>query len=180
MFPAVSTPGEAPGTACLRHEYLFTLNVFNLLLSSTPLRLCPFTPVTTDAIMSNADDFQDRLVRAGRLSPSHPTRTSVFPYTSLLGNFSQDVSPPLVIWITPFPFVTYVQTHYPEMFLPNLFRHLQHGQCLCFTQERAVGTNNTPYSYTPKGRLCLVTPTYHLTASTLSILRIRIAPLYDI
>ena len=153
MFPATSTPGEAPGTACLRHEYLFTLNVFNLLLSSTPLRLCPLTPVTTDAIMSNADDFQDRPVRAGRLPPSHPARTSVFPYTSLLGNCSQDVygrtSVPachhnvrrgrltyhaLVIWITPFPFVTYVQTHYPEMFLPNLFRHLQHGQCLCFTQ----------------------------------------------
>ena len=104
---------------------LFTLNVFNLLLSSTPRRLCPFTPVTTDAIMSNADDFQDRPVRAGRLSPSPPTRTSVFPYTSLLGNCSQDVygrtSVPachhnvrrgrltyhaLVIWITPFPFVT--------------------------------------------------------------------------
>src|SRR4030066_616664 len=134
LFPAVSTPGEAPGTACLRHEYLFTLNVFNLLLSSTPLRLCPFTPVTTDAIMSNADDFQDRLVRAGRLSPSHPTRTSVFPYTSLLGNFSQDVSPPLVLWITPFPFVTYVQTHYPEMGLPGLINHFLHGQCLCFTQ----------------------------------------------
>ena len=168
MFPAVDAPGEAPGATRLRHEYLFTLNVFNLLLSSTPLRLCPFTPVTTDAIMSNADDFQDRLVRVERLSPSHTARISVFPYTSLLGNCSQDVSPPLVIWITPFPFVTYVQTHYPEMFLPNLFRHLQHGQCLCFTQERAVGTNNTPYSYTPKGRLCLVTPSHHLTVSTLS------------
>ncbi|MBF8276790.1 MAG: hypothetical protein HW390_1863 [Candidatus Brocadiaceae bacterium] len=172
-------------------------------------------------IMSNADDFQDRPVRAGRLPPSHPTRISVFPYTSLLGNFSQDVygrtSVPachhnvrrgrltyhaLVIWITPFPLVTHVhpvryilnlsarqiltnnltgvKTHYPEMFLPKLFRHLQHGRCLCFTQERAVGTNNTPYSYTPKGRLCLVTPTYHLTVSTLSILRIRIAPLYDV
>ena len=32
-------------------------------------------------------------------------------YTSLLGNFSQDVSPPPIIWITPFPFVIYVQTH---------------------------------------------------------------------
>ena len=134
MFPATSTPGEAPGATRLRHEYLFTLNVFNLLLSSTPLRLCPFTPVTTDAIMSNADDFQDRLVRVERLSPSHTARISVFPYTSLLGNCSQDVSPPLVIWITPFPFVTYVQTHYPEMGLPGLINHFLHGQCLCFTQ----------------------------------------------
>ena len=69
--------------------------------------------------MNNADDFQDRPVRAGRLSPSHTTRTSVFPYTSLVGNFSQDVSPPSVIGITPFPFVMCVQTHYPEMVLPN-------------------------------------------------------------
>ncbi len=112
----------------------------------------------SETIMSNADDFQDRLVRVERLSPSHTARISVFPYTSPLGNCSQDVSPPSVIRITPFPFVTYVQTHYPEMFLPILFRHLQHGQCLCFTQERVVGTNNTPYPYTPKGRLCLVTP----------------------
>ena len=53
-----------------------------LLLSSTPLRLCPFTPATSEAILSNADNFQDRLVRAGRLSPSRPDQTSVFPYTS--------------------------------------------------------------------------------------------------
>jgi hypothetical protein len=73
--------------------------------------------------MNNADDFQDRPVRAGRLSPSHTTRTSVFPYTSLVGNFSQDVSPPSVIGITPFPFVICVQTHYPETVLPYLIFH---------------------------------------------------------
>ncbi len=67
--------------------------------------------------MSNADDFQDRPVRAGRLSPSHTTRTSGFPYTSLLGNFSQDVSPPSVIGITPFPFVRCV---YPVRYILNL------------------------------------------------------------
>ena len=87
------------------------IGVFNLSLSSIPLRLCPFTPDTAGAIMNNDDDFQDRPVRVGRLSPSHTARTSVFPYTSLLGNFSQDVSPASVIWITPFPFVIYVQTH---------------------------------------------------------------------
>ena len=81
MLPVTDTPRKALGTTCLCYEYLSTLNVFSLLLSSTPLRLCPFTPVTTDAIMSNADDFQDRPVRAGRLSPSPTTRTSVFPYT---------------------------------------------------------------------------------------------------
>ena len=129
MLPATDTPRKALGTTCLCYEYLSTLNVFSLLLSSTPLRLCPFTPVTTDAIMSNADDFQDRPVRAGRLSPSPTTRTSVFPYTSLLGIFSQDVSPPSVIWITPFPFVMYVWTLYPEMVLPNLLSHFQHGLC---------------------------------------------------
>ena len=75
--------------------------------------------------MRNADDFKDRPVRDGRLSPSHTTRTSAFPYTSLLGIFSQDVSPPSVIWIAPFPFVMCVQTHYPEKFLPNLFVHLR-------------------------------------------------------
>ena len=91
--------------------------------------------------MSNADDFKDRLVRVSRLSPSHTTRTSVFPYTSLLGIFSQDVSPPSVIWITPFPFVMYVLTHYPEMFSPNLFRHLQQGHLLVLHQVWEVGTN---------------------------------------
>lgn len=156
MFPATNTPGEAPGTACLHPEYLFTLNVFNFLLSSTPLRLCPFTSVTIDAIMSNADNFKDRPVRAGRLSPSPPTRTSVFPYTSLLGNFSQDVSPPLVIWITPFPFVTYVQTHYPEMFLPNLFRHLQHGRCLCFTNRNGWLARITRHTHTPQKVACVL------------------------
>src|SRR3990170_5860676 len=115
MLPATDTPRKALGTMCLCHESLSTVNVFSLLLSSTPLRLCPFTPDTTGAIMSNADDFQDRPVRVGRLSPSHTTRTSVFPYTSPLGNFSQNVSPPSVIWITPFPFVMCVQTHYPEI-----------------------------------------------------------------
>jgi len=47
--------------------------------------------------MSNADDFKDRPVRAGRLSPFHTTQISDFPYTSLLGNCSQNVSPPSVI-----------------------------------------------------------------------------------
>jgi len=131
-----STPGKAPGTMCLRHEYLFTLNVFNLLLSSNPLRLCPFTHVTTGVLMSNADDFQDKPVRAGRLSSSPTTQTSVFPYTSLFGDFSQDVygrtSVPachhnirrgrltyhaLVIWITLFPFATYV---HPVRYILNL------------------------------------------------------------
>jgi len=27
--------------------------------------------------------------------------------------------PPSVVWITPFPFVVYVRTHYPEMVLPS-------------------------------------------------------------
>ena len=75
--------------------------------------------------MSNADDFKDRPVRVSRLSPSHTTRTSVFPYTLLLGTFAQDVSPPSVIWVTHFSFVMYVQTHYPEMVLLNLFIHLR-------------------------------------------------------
>ncbi|QII13371.1 hypothetical protein KsCSTR_39920 [Candidatus Kuenenia stuttgartiensis] len=93
-------------------EFLFSLNVFNLPLSSIPLRLCPFHfRFTPETIMSNADDFKDRLVREACLSPSHTARTSEFPYTLLLGNFAQDVSPPPVIWITPFPFVMYVQTH---------------------------------------------------------------------
>ena len=61
--------------------------------------------------MSTADDFQDRPVRVSRLSLSHTTRISVFPYTLLLGILDQDVSPPSVIWVTHFPFVMYVQTH---------------------------------------------------------------------
>ena len=69
------------------------VGVFNLYISSTPLRLCPFISDTTGTIMSNADDFQDRPVETGfkpvstGLSPSHTTRISVFfPYTLLLGN----------------------------------------------------------------------------------------------
>ena len=80
--------------------------------------------------MSNADDFKDRPVRVSRLSPSHTARTSVFlipPNEAIGGIFSQDVSPPSVIWIPPFPFVMCVQTHYPEMFLPNRFVHLRQG-----------------------------------------------------
>jgi len=76
---------------------------------------------------------------------------------------------------TCFPFVMYVLTHYPEMFSPNLFRHLQHGLCLCFTRDGRLAriTRHSPFSwgqdsYTTKGRLYLVTPSYHLTVSTLS------------
>ena len=50
--------------------------------------------------MSNADNFKNRRLRDCRLSPSHTDWISDCPYTSPLGLFTQDVSPPSVIWIT--------------------------------------------------------------------------------
>ena len=82
--------------------FMNLLNVFDLLLSLTPLRLCPFIPGIPGTVMSTADDFQDRPVRVSSLSPSRTTRISVFPYTLLLGILSQDVSPPSVIRVTHF------------------------------------------------------------------------------
>lgn len=108
--------------------------------------------------MNNADYFKDSCSTEEHLSPSHTARASVCPYTSPLGILFQDVSPPPVIWIIPFPFVMYVLTHYPEMYSPNLFKHLRQGLLPVLRPGWEVGTNTTPYSYTPKGRLSLVTP----------------------
>ena len=74
--------------------------------------------------MSNADDFKDRPVRVSRLSPSHTTWTSVFPYTLLLGTFAQDVSPPSVIWVTP-PHFHEDKTHTPQKVIcTSSLRHI--------------------------------------------------------
>ncbi|MEW6621378.1 MAG: hypothetical protein AB1422_18940 [bacterium] len=59
--------------------------------------------------MNNADDSKDGHLRDKHPSPPHKDWISDFPYTALLVLIKrQDVSPPLVIWITHFPSVMYV------------------------------------------------------------------------
>ena len=71
------------------------MGVFNLsLIHQLHYGYAPLFRVLPGTIMSNADDFKDKPVRVSRLPPSHTTRTSVFPYTLMLGTFAQDVSPP--------------------------------------------------------------------------------------
>nr|CAJ73649.1 unknown protein [Candidatus Kuenenia stuttgartiensis]CAJ73762.1 unknown protein [Candidatus Kuenenia stuttgartiensis]CAJ74385.1 unknown protein [Candidatus Kuenenia stuttgartiensis]CAJ74466.1 unknown protein [Candidatus Kuenenia stuttgartiensis]CAJ75402.1 unknown protein [Candidatus Kuenenia stuttgartiensis] len=50
------------------------------------------------------------------------------------------------------------------------------GHCQCFAEKWQLARNNTPHSYTPKGRLYLVTPSYPSRVYAI-FLRIRIAPL---
>ena len=61
--------------------------------------------------MSNADDFKDRSLRERSLSPSHTVRISLIPHRQ--GYFTQDVSPPSVIRITP-PHFHEDKTHTPQ------------------------------------------------------------------
>jgi len=98
-------------------QYAFRLlNVSSLHLLSTPIRLCPFILMTTGLLWTMLTTLKID-IREKHLSPSHRDWISDFPYTAPLASVErQDVSPPLVVWITHFPFVMYVQTHYPGMY----------------------------------------------------------------